>query len=307
MFERVGPTASKLGLVDPTAAGAGFALTRLAVAPDLADVVERHWVVRWDLPPGTSFTQVLVPHPAANLVAEAGGCAAHGVPEGVFERTLTGAGVVVGTKFRPGALRVLLGHPDAVRRGVVVPASAFLGPDADEVGRHALALAAAGDDQAAVAAMAGLVRARARTVRTERTSRDLDLIAGALAALVSGRVPPGAGVGALAAAAGTSTRSLQRLFATYVGVTPKWALQRHRVHLAADLLAADPRRPLAEVAADVGYYDQAHFSTDFQRATGATPAAYARRCARSASALLASQGAGTAPGGQADPATAGRA
>jgi AraC-like DNA-binding protein len=88
-------------------------------------------------------------------------------------------------------------------------------------------------------------------------------------------------------------------------------LQRHRVHLAADLLAADPARDLAGLAAAVGYYDQAHFSTDFQRATGATPAAYARRCARSAAELLDSQAAGAPTGapawGRAEPAPVARA
>lgn len=298
MFESKQPTTSSLGLVDPAAARTGFALTRHDPAPDLADLVERHWIVRWALP-GTAFTQVVVPHPTANVVAEADGFAAHGVPEGVFERTLTGAGVVVGTKLRPGAFRVLLGHSDAVRRGVVVPASAFLGTAADAVGREALALAVSGDDEGAVAAVTSLFRPRVRAVRTGRTTRDLDSVTAAFAALVSGGIAPDAGVGALADAAGTSTRSLQRLFARYVGVTPKWVLQRHRVHLAADLLAADPQRPLADVAADVGYYDQAHFSTDFQRATGSTPAAYARRCARSAAGLRASQSSGATAGARA--------
>jgi AraC-like DNA-binding protein len=287
VFEPRGPTTSRLGIVDPAAARAGFALTRSEPAHDLTDLVERHWIIRWGLPPGESFTQVVVPHPTANVVAEAGRFAAHGIPEGVFERTLSGSGVVVGTKLRPGAFRVLLGRPDAVRRGVVVPASAFLGPLADDAGREAVELAARGDDDGAVAAVTGLLRDRAHAVRTGRTARDLDVVAAAFGALVSGGVSPGEGVGALAAAAGTSTRSLQRLFARYVGVTPKWVLQRHRVHLAADLLAVHPGRPLADVAADVGYYDQAHFSTDFQRATGTTPAAYARRCERSAAALLA--------------------
>ncbi len=118
------PTTSVRGLVDPAAARRGFELVRVEPAPDLADLVERHWVVRWDLPPGAAFTQVLVPHPVANVVAEESGYVAHGIPPGLFERTLTGSGAVVGTKLRPGAFRVLLGHPDAVRPGVQVPAAA---------------------------------------------------------------------------------------------------------------------------------------------------------------------------------------
>ncbi|MGM7421928.1 helix-turn-helix domain-containing protein [Cellulosimicrobium sp. CpK407] len=283
---RHGPTTSLRGLVDPAAARRGFELVRVDPAPDLADLVERHWVVRWDLPPGESFTQVLVPHPVANVVAEAAGYVAHGIPPGLFERTLTGSGAVVGTKLRPGAFRVLLGHADAVRPGVQVPAAAFLGPTAERTGAAALALAVAGRDEEAARGVEPLLRARAERVRDARTARDLDRVARAFAALVAGELGPGAGVADLAAVVGTSARSLQRIFAAYVGVSPKWALQRHRVHLAADLLAADPDQDLAALASAVGYYDQAHLGTDFARATGSTPGAYARRCAASRDALV---------------------
>lgn len=279
------PTTSVRGLVDPTAARRGFELVRVEPSPDLADLVERHWVVRWDLPPGESFSQVLVPHPVANVVAEESGYVAHGIPPGLFERTLTGSGAVVGTKLRPGAFRVLLGHPDAARPGVQVPAAAFLGPTAERTGAVALGLARAGRDEDAARAVEPLLRARAERARTARAERDLDRVARAFAALVGGELGPGAGVGDLAAVVGTSSRSLQRLFAAYVGVSPKWALQRHRVHLAADLLAADPDQDLAALATVVGYYDQAHLGTDFARATGSTPGAYARRCAASRAAL----------------------
>jgi AraC-like DNA-binding protein len=283
VFERA--TTSQRGLVDPAGARRGFGLERLDPAPDLADLVERHWVVRWDLPPGEGFTQVVVPHPVANVVAEASGYVAHGIPPGLFERTLAGSGAVVGTKLRPGAFRVLLGSADALRPGVQVAASAFLGPVADEAGRRALGLAQEGDVRAAVEVVEQLLRPRADAARTPRTARDLERVRATFAALVAGDVAPGAGVGELAAVTGSTPRSLQRLFAAYVGVSPKWVLQRHRVHLAADLLAADPGQDLAALATAVGYYDQAHLGTDFLRATGTTPGAYARRCAASREAL----------------------
>lgn len=291
-------TTSLRGIVDPAAARRGFELVRVDPAPDVADVVERHWVVRWDLPPGESFTQVVVPHPVANVVAEASGYAAHGIPPGLFERTLVGTGAVVGTKLRPGAFRVLLGSADAVRPGALVPAASFLGPTADAAARAAVALAVAGRSEEAVATVEPLVRARARTARSPRAVRDLDRVRRVMAALVSGRLGPDAGVPDLADVVGTTPRTLQRLFARYVGVSPKWVLQRHRVHLAADLLAADPGHDLAALATAVGYYDQAHLGTDFARVTGTTPATYARRCAASREALAAVVGAasGGAPG-----------
>lgn len=302
MFEReppVGarpPTTSLRGLVDPAAARRGFELVRIDPAPDLADLVERHWVVRWDLPPGESFTQVVVPHPVANVVAEESGYAAHGIPPGLFERTLVGSGAVVGTKLRPGAFRVLLGSADAVRPGAIVPAASFLGPTADAASRSAVTLAVRGRPEDAVAEVEPLVRARARAVGSARTVRDLVRVRTVMATLVAGGLGPGAGVHDLADVVGTTPRTLQRLFARYVGVSPKWVLQRHRVHVAADLLAADPGQDLATLATAVGYYDQAHLGTDFARVTGTTPAAYARRCAASRAALAEAVGAGPGTG-----------
>lgn len=285
------PTASTRGIVDPAAARGGFALVRLDPAPDLADLVERHWVVRWDLPPGAAFTQTVIPHPNANVVAEADGFAVHGIPGGLFARTLRGSGAVLGTKLRPGALRVLLDGPGALRPGLVAPAVALAAPggpgaaDVEAAGRRAVAAVRAGDDVAAVAAVTPVLRAAAAGRRGPRSAEALARVARVLAAVVGGDLGPDAGVGDLAALAGTTPRSLQRLFAAWVGVSPKWVLQRHRVHLAADLIASDPGRPLADVAAVVGYYDQAHLSTDFARALGMPPAAFARRCARSVGAL----------------------
>ncbi|MFI2101994.1 helix-turn-helix domain-containing protein [Isoptericola sp. NPDC019693] len=297
-----GPTATTRGLVDPAAARSGFELVRLDPAPDLADLVERHWVVRWDLPPGTEFTQVVIPHPNANVVAEADGFAVHGIPGGLFARTLQGSGAVLGTKLRPGALRVLAGGPGALRPGLVLPAAAALpgsrgpsGPDVERAGRRAAAAARAGDDLGAVAAVTPVLREAATARRTPRAGLALDRVARVLGAVVAGELGPDAGVADLAALVGTTPRSLQRLFAGWVGVSPKWVLQRHRVHLAAELLAADPGRPLAGLAAAVGYYDQAHLGVDFARALGTTPAAYARRCAASRAAL------GAAPGPPVDP------
>ena len=79
---------------------------------------------------------------------------------------------------------------------------------------------------------------------------------------------------------GMSTRALQRLFERYVGVSPKWVLRRYRLHEAAARLAEGTGGTWAEVAVELGYFDQAHFIRDFTRAVGMTPVAYAEACRR---------------------------
>jgi AraC-like DNA-binding protein len=55
-------------------------------------------------------------------------------------------------------------------------------------------------------------------------------------------------------------RTLQRLFQRYVGVSPKWVLRRYRLHEAAARLAEGTSGTWAEVAAELGYFDQPHFA-----------------------------------------------
>jgi AraC-like DNA-binding protein len=76
---------------------------------------------------------------------------------------------------------------------------------------------------------------------------------------------------------GTGVRALQRLFGEYVGVSPKWVIARYRLHEAEARLSAGEDVDLAALALDLGYYDQAHFTRDFQAIVGRPPAAYARQ------------------------------
>src|SRR5262249_10600265 len=79
---------------------------------------------------------------------------------------------------------------------------------------------------------------------------------------------------------GVNKRTMQRLFAKYVGVSPKWVIQRYRLHEAAEQLASGATVNQAELALSLGYSDQAHFVRDFKRIVGVSPAAYARAARR---------------------------
>jgi AraC-like DNA-binding protein len=79
----------------------------------------------------------------------------------------------------------------------------------------------------------------------------------------------------LAARHAMSQRTLQRLFRRYVGVSPKWVLQRYRLHEAAERIAEGRDGDWAATALELGYFDQAHFIRDFKALIGASPAQYA--------------------------------
>ena len=80
---------------------------------------------------------------------------------------------------------------------------------------------------------------------------------------------------------GVSTRSLQRLFERYVGVSPKWVLSRYRMHDVVTDLDAGYGGSLADLAAKYGWFDQAHFTREFTDLVGVPPGTYQRQEPRS--------------------------
>lgn len=71
------------------------------------------------------------------------------------------------------------------------------------------------------------------------------------------------------AALSTSTRTLQRHFMRYCGLTQATLKRITRLHRAIE--ATRQRGSLVEVALATGYADQAHMTRDFKQLTGLTP------------------------------------
>ncbi|WP_110803434.1 helix-turn-helix domain-containing protein [Mycolicibacterium setense] len=75
---------------------------------------------------------------------------------------------------------------------------------------------------------------------------------------------------------GLSARRLIASFRSEVGLTPKTYLRVRRFQAAMRLLDAGGVRG-AQIAADLGYFDQAHFVREFRSFTAMTPTQYSRR------------------------------
>jgi AraC-like DNA-binding protein len=231
-----------------------FALDRSAPPADLRDVVDRIWRVRWDLRGRPPFRQAILPHPCVHIVFEPSGAAVWGIADGRTSHRLEGAGEAVGIKFLPGAFSPFSALPAVSLTGRVLSLGEALGPDGAELRDVAAVLDFLRARRGAPDPGVGLVVAAARTMR--EGSAEL-------------------GVADVAAAHGVSARTLQRLFRAHAGVTPKWVLQRYRLHEAAERIASGEATDLAALAQDLGYFDQAHFGNDFRRYVGVPPAAYA--------------------------------
>ena len=88
------------------------------------------------------------------------------------------------------------------------------------------------------------------------------------------RNPAGFTVDDLSARAGISGRQLERWFLQQVGIGPKFLLRILRFQQALQAATGGARPDWAAIAADHGYFDQAHLIRDFRKFTGHTPRAW---------------------------------
>jgi len=175
---------------------------------------------------------------------------------------------VFGVKFRPGAFLPFLGRPLADITGSVLPAEQLWGPAATVLADR---MSAARSIDELVALVEAFLRER-----WPEPDPQVELVGRIVAALLHDRSI--SRVDDVTERFAISSRTLQRLFQRYVGVSPKWVLRRYRLHEAAAALEREQHRPWAEVAAELGYFDQSHFIRDFTAAVGMTPVAYAQAC-----------------------------
>ncbi|MEW2218198.1 helix-turn-helix domain-containing protein [Streptomyces sp. NPDC006990] len=270
------PRRDTRGIVQPPGLLARVDFRRRLPAEPLRRWIEHYWLIDWNLE--RPYVARVVPHPCVNLVLERRGPAdatpatglLYGVGTGVFATELESVGRVVGVQFRPGGFRPFLPVPRPLAQltgGGLALDEAF-GPDGAALPARVLAPDREGARVAALDAFLLSLRPAADPAAEEamalvhRVRTDRSVLR----------------VEHLAAAGGRSVRSLQRLFATYVGVTPKWTILRYRVHEAMER-ADGPGTDWARLAAELGYSDQSHLIRDFTAAVGVSPAAYARAAA----------------------------
>jgi AraC-like DNA-binding protein len=255
------------GVLHARAAATRFTLRRYPPPADLARFVDFCWVVRWDLRGQPPHEQAILPHPNVNLAFEAAGAAVFGVDRKIFTRRLSGAGQALGVRFRPGGFRPFYSRSIVTMNDRVVPAIRVFGPAAEAAG--AAVLADDADDDAMIEAATGLLRGR-------RPAADpvVEQVAGLVGRITED--PELRRVAQLAEVSGLPERRLQRLFADYVGVSPKWVMRRARLHEVALRVEADGPAAVdwAALAADLGYADQAHLSRDFTATLGVPPSRY---------------------------------
>ncbi|SEC12558.1 Helix-turn-helix domain-containing protein [Streptomyces sp. 2224.1] len=280
------PRRDTRGIVDAPGLFTRVQFRRRTPAAPLRPYVEHYWLIDWDL--SEPYATHVVPHPCVNLVFQRyadrpGFGEVAGVGLELFAQKLTGRGRVCGVQFRPGGFRPFTPERPATdwtdRRlplATVFGASGTAAADTAAPDTAAPDAAAAvlepDDEDARVAALDAFLIPRVRA--GPRILAQTDLAMGLADRIRTDRTIRR--VADFAQAEGMSVRALQRLFAGYVGVSPKWVLLRYRVHEALERAASDAEVDWAALAAELGYSDQAHLIRDISATVGVSPTAYAR-------------------------------
>jgi len=169
-------------------------------------------------------------------------------------------GVVVGVSFRPGAASAVLGVPAMALADQHLSLSTLWG-------RRGQLL----HEQMMEAAEPMAVFRILELALNERIERPL-LMHPAIAHALTFRWS--IGITHIQRDAGYSPKHFIALFRAGVGLTPKHYFRIQRFNEALRRLAAEPGTGLADVAATVGYSDQAHMAREFRELAGITPRQY---------------------------------
>ena len=244
-----------------------FQLSRFHPHPKLTGFVEHFWIVRWDLVETESYKQDILSHPSVHLVFERGSTRIWGIITNKFTRFLEGKGKVLGIKFRPGGFFPFYGKPVSRLQDKQLAFSNVFNEDVSTI--EANILDPNKDSVMAEQAELFLLKHLPQPdPKIDEVCRIIDRIQQDTSILK---------VDQLVERLSASKRTLQRLFQRYVGVSPKWVIQRHRLHEAAEQMASAESTDWSQLALKLGYYDQSHFIRDFKAIVGQSPGEYARK------------------------------
>ena len=241
---------------------------RYAPSAHLVDLVERYWVPVWSV--SEPSTQTTLQHPVCLIVVSDTYARFYGVTRGRSSVTLDGDGWAVGTMLTPAAGRLVLGRSVAELNDTPVDVGDL--PSLDGVGLVGAIRRAMSADPSDPRSPGAAVEALESRLEAFLPVDEAGLTVNEAVAWLRAH-PEVTRVDELAAHVGLTERTLQRLVEQRTGMSPKWLIQRRRLHDAVEALKSG-QVSLADVAADLGYSDQAHFTHDFRTVTGMTPGAY---------------------------------
>lgn len=230
--------------------------------------VEHYWSIRWSVP--EPLRRENLPHPSVHVVVERNRSGIFGVTSGKFVRVLEGTGSVFGIKFRPGAFHPLLRSSVSQITDTIMPLHDLFGADGIAYEEEMLSLT---NDPDKIECAERFLTAHIPDHKEGNIESDtIELINTIIDRVI--RQKDILRVEDISAQFSIGVRSLQRMFEMFVGVPPKWIIRRYRLFEAVDAMNSGAEADLAQLALQLGYFDQAHFINDFKAMVGVSPGDY---------------------------------
>ncbi|MGM0931258.1 MAG: helix-turn-helix domain-containing protein [Actinomycetota bacterium] len=268
--------------------GTGSVVTRFPARAEVAAFVRQVWIPEWDLPAGEQAEQLVLGYPASNVVVEVEGVAIYGPTSRASTKVLTGRGWAVGALLKPAGVRLFTERPAelldaeapievaALHRSICEVMARQKAADRPEAADSGPADSGAGDSRVAYRGRcADLLQDFVQALAARRSDGGMSEEA-ALANQMVDLIDEGniRSAPQLAKALHLSERSVQRLASRYVGMSVVLMLRRRRLQDAAERVRAEPAMDLGELAAELGFSDQAHLTREFRQVLGFTPRQY---------------------------------
>jgi AraC-like DNA-binding protein len=236
-------------------------------SPDLKPFVTHIWVQRQKSLPDPLYKPPIevLSGPNIYLFFTSQKAFIHDITRHEFQYNAFASPVVAGVKFRPGGFYPFLQGPVSTPKVNIPLASVF--PDSDDTFTKTLLKQ---PDEVIVGKLETLLRNK-----QPKMNKKLELIDEIMHALDTN--PALQTVESVARAFHTSSRTLQLLFQTYVGVSLKWILTRKRLLKTIRRVQEQSRPSWSKAAAEQGYSSQSHFTREFSEVIGQSPSQYLKQ------------------------------
>lgn len=211
------------------------------------------------------LVQENLPFPSVHLVFEKGNTKIFGVVSGKFSKALEGKNRVFGIKFRPGAFYPFYRKPISGFTDKTLTLEEVFGIPSLPLEEEVFSMDSEEE----------LVRFAEKFLyeRLPEEDKIVETINRIIEEISNKREI--VKVEDIVEFSGLNKRTLQRMFQQYVGVGPKWVINRYRMFEILDRVSE--RTDWADLALELGYFDQSHFIKDFKRMVGLSPEEYSKK------------------------------
>lgn len=256
------PAPSSKGVLYPDKLPATF--RRIPANESLQDLVRWWWIATWNLEEGEKSEQSIIAFPASNLAVENAYVGFAGPTTRASKRELTGTGWVIGALLQPAAAFLL--YPD-----LSATLNSYIHLQEPEIHRR-VTIAVKTALSEGIPILANWLAESCGPLTEE------DLFANRMVQAAESN-PTIHTVYDLARHMNCSERTLHRLCARYVGLTPYAIIRRFRIQNVAEEIRCHPYESIADIAARCGFSDHAHCARELRVILGMSPSTYRKECA----------------------------